>query len=76
MTRRPGDDRPIARGDGVPLAVFPTKPFRWLPRHGQPFCVVEWVTQNTVKALAYFPVYLVVLAVVVLIVSVLVGGLS
>lgn len=34
--------------------------FRVLPRHGEPTSILEWVTQKGVKALARFPIYVVV----------------
>lgn len=31
--------------------------FRWLPRHGQPSCVGEWISQVLVRCLAWAPLY-------------------
>lgn len=33
------------------------RPFRWRPGHGVPLCILEWVSQNLLKALAYFPIW-------------------
>lgn len=69
---RKGDERPLEHSS--PLAVLPSRPFRWLPRHGQPFCIGEWATQHTVKSLARLPIYLALLAIVAVIVQLTVGG--
>lgn len=57
MQARPGDSRPLTRQPGTALALRPNRPLRLLPRHGHPYCAVEWVTQRTVKALANPRVY-------------------
>jgi len=36
--------------------------YRWLPRHGEPLWVVEWLTQRSIKYLACFPIYFIVIA--------------
>jgi hypothetical protein len=48
---RDGDDRPFKQDPPPPLAFLPLKgePFRWLPRHGQPYCVAEWLSQWIVR---------------------------
>lgn len=66
--RRKGDDRPLVHG--APLAVLPRRPFRWLPRHGQPFCVGEWATQHAVRTLARPAVYFATFALLAVIVTV------
>lgn len=73
MKPRRGDQRPLIRRDSSPLALCPSKPFRWLPRHGHPFCVGECFTQHAVKTLSRGPVYFAVVAV--LTAAVLVFGL-
>lgn len=32
-------------------------PFRWLPRHGEPSCVLEFISQQLMRFAAYLPVY-------------------
>lgn len=54
-----------------PLPLRPPNgryPSRWLPRHGKPVCMVEWLSQNTVKLLAHLPVYTAVVATLTLLV--------
>ncbi len=48
MRRRKGDDRSLDR-ESVPLNLAPTHndPMRWLPRHGNPTCLIEWLSQGT-----------------------------
>lgn len=57
--RRKGDERPKQHAHGVPLNLHPDhdEPFRWLPRHGEPSCIGEWLTQKTLKGLSWFPIY-------------------
>lgn len=70
--RRPGDHRPYRHQNGVELTLTPHgEPFRWLPRHGDPYCVVEWVSQQTVRALAHLPVYTAIIATLTLVVVLL-----
>lgn len=57
MKPRHGDQRPLHREVGASLALCPSRPFRWLPRHGKPFCIGEWFTQHAVKTLARVPIY-------------------
>lgn len=45
------------------------KPFRWLPRQGEPLCIGEWVSQTMIKLLAYAPVYTAVIVTLVLLVQ-------
>ena len=58
-TRRKGDRRAHKRIRGVALTLTPDQdhPFRWLPRHGEPYCLGEWVTQHAARGLAWFPLY-------------------
>ena len=46
------------------------QPFRWLPRHGEPSCIGEWLTQRGITVIAYLPVYTALVATLVLIVAV------
>lgn len=38
------------------------EPLRVLPRHGKPTSHFEWLTQNGVKCLAFFPIYVIVIS--------------
>lgn len=69
---RRGDNRPYRRGPSEPLQwVLNTRsPFRWLPRHGDPFCVVEWFSQKTIKSVAYLPIYTAIIVTLVLLVQI------
>lgn len=68
---REGDTRPYRRDPSVRLqwSLNSEYPFRWLPRHGDPSCVVEWFSQRSIKALAYLPVYTAIIVTIVLIVQ-------
>jgi hypothetical protein len=55
--RRPGDVRPLVSTNKERLAWHPSMPIRWLPRHGQPGCFVEWTSQQIIRWSAYLPVY-------------------
>ena len=58
--RRTGDVRPENRPEGVGLTMFPhdgLSQVRWLPRHGEPLCILDWVSQSTVRLLAWLPFY-------------------
>jgi hypothetical protein len=57
--RREGDDRPF-HYDGPMLKT--QRPIRWLPRHGDPTCVLEFWSQQFVKWAAYLPVYTAIVA--------------
>lgn len=35
-----------------------SEPFRMLPRHGKPTRYLEWVSQVTIKSIAFLPVYI------------------
>lgn len=41
---------------------------RWLPRHGEPLCVLEFISQTLVRALAWAPLYTAVVATLTLLV--------
>ena len=60
--RRLGDDRPFRRDPETPLCWRPATPVRWLPRHGEPWCVIELIAQTFVKALAWAPIYTALIA--------------
>ena len=57
--RRKGDDRPFVHAEGVSLTFLPAedRPFRWLPKNGQPYCIGEWLTQHTVRFISWLPIY-------------------
>lgn len=59
--RRSGDTRPFESARKERLAWHPTLPIRWLPRHGNPGCLVEWLSQGIVKWAAYLPVYIAII---------------
>jgi hypothetical protein len=52
--KRKGDDRPF-HYDGPMMKA--KRPIRWLPRHGDPTCVLEFWSQQFVKWAAHLPVY-------------------
>lgn len=58
-TRRVGDKRPFKHDPDQTLTLIPVhgEPFRWLPRHGDPSCVLEWLSQKLIKVIAFLPVY-------------------
>jgi hypothetical protein len=70
--RRKGDERPRRHRPGVDLTLTPAhgEPFRWLPRHGEPSCIGEWVTQQAIRWLAWLPLYTALIATLVLLVLV------
>lgn len=72
--RRVGDKRPLRHESTVSLTWIPARnePFRWLPRHGDPFCIAEWFSQRSIKLVAWLPVYTAII--VALMVLVLVFG--
>lgn len=43
------------------------RPYRWLPRHGEPLCILEWLSQKSIIALAWAPLYTAIVVTVVLI---------
>lgn len=49
-----------SRMNGMALRPTHGKPLRWLPRQGEPSCIVEWLSQRVVIALAYAPIYVAV----------------
>lgn len=70
--RRKDDQRPYQHTPGLALTLTPDgdEPFRWLPRHGQPSCIGEWVTQHAIKAAAWAPLYTAVVVTLTLLVFV------
>jgi hypothetical protein len=56
----------------VTLTLTPAenRPFRWLPKHGQPYCIGEWATQHAVRFLAWLPVYSAIILTLILIIEV------
>lgn len=71
-TRRKGDARPYHHD--ATLMFGPQSPMRWLPRHGRPYCVIEWATQHSIRRLATFPAYAALILLLTLIVFAVVGG--
>lgn len=71
-SRRAGDTRSYRRDPSIGLTWVPARdvPFRWLPRHGEPWCVFEWITQETIKMIAWFPVYLAIFLILTLLVQI------
>lgn len=55
--RRNGDTRPLESPVKERLAWHPFQPIRWLPRHGQPGCLLEWFSQRVIVLSAYLPIY-------------------
>lgn len=66
--RRSGDVRPFESANRDRLAWHPSMPIRWLPRHGQPGCLLEWFSQRLIVLSAYLPIYVAVVATLTLIV--------
>lgn len=66
-TRRSGDVRPLVSDRKERLAWHPTMPIRWLPRHGQPGCFVEVLSQAIVRGAAWLPLYTALIATLTLI---------
>lgn len=71
-TRRVGDNRPLKRDPSIRLKWAPSihAPLRWLPRHGEPFCMVEWMSQKVISSLAFLPVYTAIIVTLVLLVQI------
>lgn len=56
----------------MPLRLLPLgKPFRWFPRHGDPYCYAESTAQRIVKAVARLEVYTAIIVTLCLIVLVM-----
>lgn len=71
MSKRSGDPRPFRRWHRLPLRRTPVDaPFRWLPRHGDPSCVIEWVSQNMIRSVAFLPIYTAIVVTITLVVDV------
>lgn len=43
--------------------------FRWLPRQGRPSSVLEWLSQTTVKIIAWLPIYIAIVVTIILLVQ-------
>jgi hypothetical protein len=69
--RREGDTRPLEHDARVSLTLTPAedRPFRWLPRHGQPYCIGEWATQHVIRLLAWAPLYVALIVTLILVVQ-------
>ncbi len=59
-SRRKGDSRPVHHDKGLSLRLTPEQhePFRFLPKHGDPYCISEWVSQQTIRGMAFIPIYI------------------
>lgn len=64
--RRAGDTRPLRNPAGRVTEPMPG-PTRWLPQHGDPFCLLEWLSQSIVKLIAYLPVYVAIVVTITLV---------
>jgi hypothetical protein len=72
-SRRAGDTRPFHHPNnngGLRLTPPPGHPIRWLPRHGEPVCILEWIAQHLIKILAWTPVYIAVIVTLTLVVQI------
>ncbi len=69
---RRGDTRPYRRDAAEPIRWILNvhSPFRWLPRHGDPSCYLEWTSQKIIRLLAYLPIYTAIIATLVLLVEI------
>lgn len=67
--RREGDERPLKQTASLTWRPSHREPFRWLPKHGEPLCVGEWVSQTFVRTFAYLPVYTAIVVTVVLLIQ-------
>lgn len=67
--RRQGDNRPYRHRGSIPLAhwIDHRNPIRWLPKHGDPFCIVEKLAQTIVKLLVLLPVYIAIVVTIMLV---------
>lgn len=70
--RREGDERPFKHEKGVRLTFLPApgERFRWFPRHGEPLCIGEWLTQHVVRFVSYLPVYIAIVVSLIIIIQV------
>lgn len=55
----------------MPLSLTPKRghPLRWLPRHGAPVCIVEWLSQRTITGLARLPIYTAVIVTAIIVIQ-------
>jgi hypothetical protein len=69
--RRTGDDRPYKHTAGVPLNLHPAhdEPFRWLPRNGEPSCIGEWLSQQTIRLVAWLPFYIALMVTLIVVIQ-------
>ena len=70
--RREGDERPIHHDEKLHLHLSPDQgePFRFLPKHGDPYCIGEWASQHFVKTIAYWPIYSSIVSTLILVIIV------
>lgn len=55
--RREGDTRPFKTKGRLKLFPMTGEKIRWLPRQGEPVCIVEVISQVVAKIVSYSPVY-------------------
>ena len=71
--RREGDERSLEGDEDVNLTFLPAhdQPMRWLPKHGKPLCIGEWLSQNFIKSIAWWPVYVGIVTTVTLLIIII-----
>lgn len=69
-TRRKGDNRPFTNSNKIirSLKLKRGEPMRLLPKHGEPYCMTEWIFQYLISALAHLPIYTAIIVTITLIV--------
>lgn len=68
-SRRSGDQRAIYHEKSLTWWPRAGQPLRLLPRHGDPHCLVEWLAQNMLKAVAYPPAYVLLILTILVVVQ-------
>lgn len=66
--RRKNDNRPFKQDRPLKFKPDEKGPIRWLPRQGEPFCVLEYISQTIIRNIAYFPIYTAVIVTVTLVI--------
>lgn len=78
LKSRKGDRCRDLRGssDRLTWSMTEYSSFRWLPKHGKPSSVFEWLSQNFVKLIAWLPVYIAIVVTLIFLLQIyLVHGL-
>jgi hypothetical protein len=65
--RREGDERDFRQPGHLHFWPAHGQPFRWLPRHGEPICIAEWMSQKVIRGVAFLPIYTAVVVTIALI---------